>query len=95
MDNLELKIELLKKSLAATWSSLAKSSSSADDKCQMRAQAKRCSQELRRCLLIAEAKQTRKHAKATDTCASAAKGEASALRPIKAETPQWIGAAPW
>ncbi|WFU22291.1 hypothetical protein QA649_29965 [Bradyrhizobium sp. CB1717] len=64
MDELERKIELLKKSLAATWSSLAKSSSSADDKCQMRAQAKRCSEELRRCLLIAEAKHTREHAKA-------------------------------
>ncbi|MBB4369410.1 hypothetical protein GGD63_002198 [Bradyrhizobium sp. cir1] len=64
MDDLERKIELLKKSLAATWSSLAKSSSSADDKSQMRAQAKRCSEELRRCLLIAEAKHTREHVKA-------------------------------
>ena len=64
LDDLDRKIELLKTSLAATWSGLARSSSSADDKCRMRAQAKRCSEELRRCLLIAEAKQTREHAKA-------------------------------
>ena len=64
LDDLDRKIELLKTSLAATWSGLAKSSGSADDKCQMRAQAKRCSEELRRCLLIAEAKQTREHARA-------------------------------
>jgi len=64
LDDLDRKIEQLKTSLAATWSGLAKSLGSADDKCQMRAQARRCSEELRRCLLIAEAKQTREHVKA-------------------------------
>ncbi|MDN4988478.1 MULTISPECIES: hypothetical protein [unclassified Bradyrhizobium] len=64
MDDLERTVELLRKSLAAAWRDLAQSSSSAVDRREMRAQAKRCSEELRRCLLIIEARQTRKHAKA-------------------------------
>ncbi|MDN5005295.1 hypothetical protein ACFQZO_31025 [Bradyrhizobium sp. GCM10027634] len=64
MDDLERKIELLKESLTAAWSSLATFSSPPVDKSEMRAQAKRCSEELKRCLLIVEARQTREHAKA-------------------------------
>jgi hypothetical protein len=63
LDDLARTVELLKKSLAAAWRDLARSSSPAVDKREMRAQAKRCSEELRRCLLIVEARQTREHAK--------------------------------
>jgi len=64
LDDLARKIELLKTSLAAAWSCLARSSTSAADKRELRAQARRCSGELRRCLLIAAARQTREHARA-------------------------------
>ena len=64
MDDLECQIVVLKKSLAATWSRLANLHLSQFEKRELRNQARHHSEELRRCLLIVEAKQARQHLRA-------------------------------